>query len=600
MKQILGYLSLDGSPVPDIGSHGPSHTSSATDRCYLAAPTIHRQQGRTIAILGQPRIEGANGTSKDTGAQILDLYCQSGAALFAQLRGPYAVGIVDPKESLALLAIDRMGIETLSWAFEDDRLVFGTSPAGVADCLSRAPRINPQSLFNCMLTHVVTAPNTAYLGVNKLLAGTYLHLRAGRVELRRHWEPKFNRSANSARRLAYDVIPALNRAIERCSPDEHTGTFLSGGLDSSTVTGLLARNRKAPISAFSVGFGVDEYDEMSFARIASGAFGCDHHIYEVSADDIVDLIPRIAAAYDEPFGNSSAVPTYCCARLAKSNGIDHLLAGDGGDEIFAGNERYVRHRIFELYGRLPRWLRSNMAEPLAGVFDVETSLLPFRKFASYVRQARIPLPERFESWNLIYREGADNIFSAEFLAGIDPEHQLREYRKIWESCPSDDLLDRMLWYDWKFTLADNDLRKVARMCELAGVRVSFPMLDEELVELSMNVPSSAKIVGTELRAFFKDAVRDILPREIINKRKHGFGLPFGLWLKTSQRLQELVYDTLDSLSNRKIIREDFIDRVVTDHRAGHASYYGYAIWDMVMLEQWLQKQPDPAGSSLTS
>jgi asparagine synthase (glutamine-hydrolysing) len=149
----------------------------------------------------------------------------------------------------------------------------------------------------------------------------------------------------------------------------------------------------------------------------------------------------------------------------------------------------------------------------------------------------------------------------------------------------------MLWYDWKMTLSDNDLRKVSRMCEIAGVRVAYPMLDEDVIDLSIEVPSSAKISGTRLRAFFKDSVKDFLPEQIINKEKHGFGLPFGLWLKTHKPLQDLVYSTLASLRRRNILSQSFVDRVEREHRNGHASYYGYAIWDMVMLEHWLQRQP---------
>jgi asparagine synthase (glutamine-hydrolysing) len=160
-------------------------------------------------------------------------------------------------------------------------------------------------------------------------------------------------------------------------------------------------------------------------------------------------------------------------------------------------------------------------------------------------------------------------------------------RDIWRSCPSDDLLDRMLWYDWKFTLADNDLRKVSHMCELAGVRVSYPMLDEDFVAHSIKVPSREKISGHELRTFFKNAVRGFVPDRVINKEKHGFGLPFGVWLKDDQPLQEIVYGSLDSLRHRDIFDPTFLDRVVAEHKDGHASYYGSAIWDLVMLEQWL-------------
>jgi asparagine synthase (glutamine-hydrolysing) len=189
---------------------------------------------------------------------------------------------------------------------------------------------------------------------------------------------------------------------------------------------------------------------------------------------------------------------------------------------------------------------------------------------------------------MIYNEGASNVFDPEFLATVDPEDPVREMRATWNSCPSADLLDRMHWYDWKYTLADNDLRKVTRMCELAGVRVSFPMIDEGVIDLSLQVPSQAKIAGNQLRAFYKSAVRGFLPEAIINKTKHGFGLPFGVWLKTHKPLQELVYDSLASLKNRRYLSRSFIERAIAEHKDGEADYYGSAIWDMLMLEQWLR------------
>jgi asparagine synthase (glutamine-hydrolysing) len=317
-------------------------------------------------------------------------------------------------------------------------------------------------------------------------------------------------------------------------------------------------------------------------------------VYEVVPADIVDLLPTIAAAYDGPFGNSSAVPTFCCARFAKAAGMDHLLAGDGGDELFGGNARYVRHKVFETYRRLPRLLRTRLLEPLAAAINGRSMPSPVRKLVSYVEQARIPLPERFETWNLFYREGMASAFDPEFLASIDPERPMRTMREVWDSCPSADLLDRMLWYDWKFTLADNDLRKVSRMCELAGIEVSYPMLDEEVVDLSIKVSSGDKISGQELRSFFKRSMRGFLPEEILAKQKHGFGLPFGQWLKTHAPLQELVYDALTGLKQRAILSRGFIDRVADGHRAGHASYYGYPIWDMVILELWLETHGRPA------
>jgi asparagine synthase (glutamine-hydrolysing) len=582
MQPISGQIRLDF----------PGESSTEAE---LAAPVVCSSQGATFALRGQCRL-GDHSIKDEVGAsKVLEAYQQSGAAFLSDLRGPFALVITLPEEKKVLIAIDRMGIERLTWARQGDSLAVGTSAEHVARQLWTTPQIRPQAIFDFMLGHMIPSPYSIFEGVEKLGPAMAVEFTDGRAEPIHYWQPDFNRpSDTNIDDLAQSVRPTLLKAIEKTQPDAMTGSFLSGGLDSSTVTGLLAQANTASASAFSVGFGVAEFDEMEFADTASGHFSCQHHKYEVTADDIVEAIPKIAAAYDEPFGNSSAVPTYYCARLAKQHGVTHLLAGDGGDEIFGGNERYVRHRIFEIYAKIPRFLRTALLDPAARALDPETSLFPFRKFSSYVRQAQIPLPERFESWNLIYREGPERVFSKEFLGRIDPEAPLRHMTEVWDACPSADLLDHMLWYDWKFTLADNDIRKVSTMCELAGVRVSYPMLEEDFVDLSIRVPSNQKISGNELRSFFKNSVRDFLPEKIISKQKHGFGLPFGQWLKTHAELQDLVYTSIDTLPARGLFHAELLDRVTAEHREGHASYYGYAIWDLVMLEQWFQHHIAPA------
>ena len=580
--------SLSGQLRLDIARSGARRAPS------LSAPIICETDAGAVALAGKVRLGDRPVASAADAEHILRAYLQSGSAVLSSLTGPYAIVISSVAQQTVLAAVDRMGIGRLAWAWHDHALTVDASAESVAERAYGRATIEPQAMFDFMLGHMVPAPRTLFHGVQKLAPGTAIEVDADGARTVRHRQPDFGRPPGTdIAELRDAVLPTLTRAIERTAPDAATGAFLSGGLDSSTVAGLLTRVNPDSANAFSVGFGVAEFDEMAYADAASSHFGCRHFKYEVTADDIVAAIPKIAATYDEPFGNSSAVPTYYCAKLARDNGVTHLLAGDGGDEIFGGNERYVRHKVFEIYSKLPGFIRRGLLEPMARKLDPEASVFPLRKFASYVQQATIPLPERFESWNLIYREGPSRVFDTAFLDIVDPRAPLQHMADVWNACPSDDLLDRMLWYDWHFTLADSDIRKVSTMSALAGVDVSYPMLDEEFVDLSIRVPSGAKIVGQDLRKFFRDAVRDFLPRAVIQKQKHGFGLPFGQWLKTHGELQSLVYGSLDGLRERGIFDSAFISRVAEEHRDGHASYYGYAIWDLVMLEQWFRHHVAP-------
>ena len=587
MERLFGQLTLGSAPIPDrirplfdAGNFQPE--------LALQAPIVQRSEHGSVALKGSPRFTGDEGDRASMALRILSAYRDEGLKMLSRLRGPFALVIADPDRRRALIAIDQMGIERLAWGLSNERLAFGSSASHVATMLFATPAVNPQAIFDFTLCHMVPAPETAFIGVQKLLPGTAIEFNGTAVARHQYWQADFHRDRKAdVAKLCEAVLPTIRRAVEATRPDALTGSFLSGGLDSSTVTGLLASLQPAPAKAFSVGFGVEEFNELSFARAASSHFGCQLHEYEVTADDVVRSITQIATACDEPFGNSSAVPTLICLQLAKGHGMAHLLAGDGGDELFGGNERYLSQRVFELYAHLPVFLRRSILNPLARSLHPEHSVFPLRKFSSYVQQANTPLPERYESWNFIYRERSQKLFDEEFLERVDPEHPLREMRERWDSCPSSDLLDRMLWYDWKFTLADNDLRKVSQMSELAGVKVSYPMLDESVVALSLQVPSEVKIQGRELRSFFKKATRDFLPPEIIRKKKHGFGLPFGHWLKTNKELQDLVYGSLDSLGKRRIFVADFLERVAAEHKGGDPGYYGSAIWDLITLEQWL-------------
>lgn len=557
------------------------------------APVLENLPGGTVALAGSARLRSMTSGKDDLARSLLAAYRQRGSDFLSDIVGEFALVIRLHDENRTLIALDRMGVESFAWSLDGGILTLGTSAADVARHANpeHGASINQQTVFNFMLCHMVPAPDTVFENVRKLLPATALEFQDQRHREFRYWQPHFDRTSQFDETRARDqFLPTLEAAVKRTEPDRNTGSFLSGGLDSSTVTGLLGKVSAQPANAFSIGFGVAEFNELEYAKTASAHFGCKHQVYEVTADDVVQIIPKIASGVDEPFGNSSAVPTFTCARLASEHGITHLLAGDGGDELYGGNEHYNRHSIFEKFWRLPQPLRSHVLSPVADWLDPETSLYPLRKFSSYVRQARIRLPDRFESWNMIYREGPARVFSGDFLDAVDPDQPMELMRSVWSSCPGTDLLDKMLWYDWKYTLADNDLRKVMSMCKLAGIRVSFPMLDAEFVDLSVTVPSGVKIKNGNLRSFFKDAVRDFLPPAVVNKTKHGFGLPFGHWLKTHAALRDLVYDSIGTLRKRAIFHEAFLDRVLDEHKSGDAGYYGYAIWDLVMLEQWLAAQ----------
>jgi asparagine synthase (glutamine-hydrolysing) len=545
------------------------------------APSLLEQDDIIIAVRGSPSL---------LLPELLEAYRQRGLGLLQSLSGSFALAAVDRARRRALLAVDRMGIERMAYSVRSTGIVFSSSVAAVARCPTVGAALRSQALYEFLLLHMVPAPETVYDGVQKLRAGTCVVFDDGKVRTQRYWTPEFPQQADApVEALEEDLRTSLTLAVRDCRPDSATGAFLSGGLDSSTVAGLLGAVTARPPRTFSIGFGVEGYDELQYADIANRHFSAIASQYQVTPDDIVTAVPIIAAAFDEPFGNSSAVPTYCCARLAGDAGVNHLLAGDGGDELFGGNERYMRQRVFEAYWHLPAGLRRRAIEPVSRWIAPESRIMPLRKFRSYVDQARISLPERLESWNLIYRTDPDVMLEPEFRRAIDPRAPFAAMNEVYHGSGATTLLDRMQSFDWQYTLSDNDLRKVGVMCQAAGVRVSFPMLDQRVIDLSLRVPARIKLRGLKLRTFYKRAFDGFLPPAIIAKRKHGFGLPFGAWLKAHAGLADLVHGLLSDLKRRHIVRAAFVDDLIAGHRTGHASYFGYAIWDLAMLEAWLQQ-----------
>ncbi|WP_326540125.1 asparagine synthetase B family protein [Pseudorhodoferax sp.] len=488
-----------------------------------------------------------------------------------------------------LLAIDRFAMQTLCWRHDGGTVRYAPrADAWAGDGLA----LSRQSLFDYLYFHAIPSPQTIYEGVSRLEPAHLLLHHQGRTQLRRYWQPRFQPTARP------DLASLKQRfldAVEQGVRDELDGSlpacFLSGGTDSSTVAGMVAR-LAGGVDSFSIGFEAQGYDEMAYARIAAKHFGARHHEHYVTPDELVRHIPAVATHYDQPFGNSSALPAFCCAQVARQQGVTRMLAGDGGDELYGGNARYATQRVFGWYRQVPQPLRSGLLEPLflrrwAG------TLMPTRKVRSYIEQAREPMPARLQQYNLLLRLGPAEVLTPAFLSGIDSAEPLHHQQAVWAANPAADELNTALAYDWRYTLAESDLPKVRETCALAGVGVGFPMLAQALLDLSLELPADYKLKGMKLRWFFKESLRGFLPDEILTKSKHGFGLPFGHWALKHAGLGALATDSLNSLVRRGVVRADFIRPLLEQHLPAYPGYYGEMVWILMMLEQWLRgHEPD--------
>ncbi len=526
-------------------------------------------------------------SSKGAAETVANAYRKCGVGFTQHLTGCFSFILIDVEHRICIVGADRLSRYPIYWAKTGSGIVAASSACAILAHPDIDISISKQGIFNYVYSHIVPSPGSIYTGVNKLLAGHVLVVKDQEVTTVNYWQPNFKHATNHSFRQASTELRSILRqsVAKQLNGTVATGAFLSGGLDSSTVVGMLSEVAEDETNAFAIGFSAEGYDEMAYARITAKHFGVKLHEYYVTPEDVVDALPKVAASYDEPFGNSSALPAYFCAKFAKENGIERLLAGDGGDELFAGNERYAKQEIFESYFRLPRWIREGLLEPFARTLPGKSGLLS--KGKSYLRQANIPLPDRLQTYNFLHQHDKCELFTDDFLAEIDADIPLKYQRETYHRLDNASALKRMLFLDWQYTLADSDLRKVSHMCAIADIEVAYPMLDDTLIDFSCTIPDHWKLKRNRLRHFYKESLRGWLPDQTITKKKQGFGLPFGVWMQTHKPLRDLAYDNLSNLKKRNILKSDFIDNVVRLHQSVHAAYYGELVWILTVLELWL-------------
>jgi asparagine synthase (glutamine-hydrolysing) len=519
-------------------------------------------------------------------AQWIERYARCAEHAADDVEGAFAAAIVDLYKRRVLLFVDRFSIETLCYRASNGSLGFANRACDVPriDSVVRA-----QSIYDYLYFHVIPAPQTIFDSVRRVEAAHYVIVSEDDTHTSRYWTPSF--VEDDVRDLS-GRLRQFTRLVEDSVKEEahsqSTACFLSGGTDSSCVAGMLTRLFGVPAHAYSIGFEEHGYDEMAYARIAARHFGLVHHEYYLTPDDLVRGIPRVAASFDQPFGNSSVLPSYYCAARAKEDGFDRMLAGDGGDELFAGNSRYAMQKVLQTYQMLPTALRTAILEPAAKNWTLFRRTPGLRWIGGYIRHASVRLPDRFDTFKLLPNLGEQSLLEPDFLAMVHPERPLAQQRETWQAINARSLINRMLTYDWKYTLADNDLPKVRHATQLAGISVGYPFLSRALTDFSLLLPPRWKLKGLKLRWFFKEALRGFLPQEILRKKKHGFGLPFGHWMLRHARLRELAHDSLEAIGRRGIVRPQFTMELLTVRVPEAPGYYGEMVWLLVMLEQWLR------------
>ena len=570
---------------------------------YLAGTATIRVHGETVGLglygnIYNLKELGANDRTTDPFDCLLHLYLHDGMSFLSRLRGDFVIVVWDGREQIFCLATDRFRVHSLLYSQQGPHLVFASCMQALRACpLPLEWTINPEAIIDMTCNSVVPTPKSIFREVRKIPPGHVLRYQRGQVTLERYWDMNYLTSDLSPQDILIEKLhsgfqDAVNCRLGDELHGNYVGSFLSGGIDSSTITGILAQNCSWPIKSFSIGFDVPGYNEINYARMAAQAFKVEHYEYFVSPENTFDAIPLLLESFDEPFGNASAVPTYFCAKLAKEHGVDILFAGDGGDELFAGNERYATQRVFDYYKKIPSWFREHVLQPTVFFLANYLKVGLFHKGKKYIERANIPYPLRLSSWGLLEIIPMTDIFNDDLVKNLahqyNPDEMLYEH---YRRALAEDELDRQLYVDLKVAIGDNDVLKVTRMGQAAGVNVRFPFLDSRLAEFAATVPASLKMRGLKLRTFFKQAYAPLLPQAIQGKVKHGFGLPIPVWLRTDQRLNQVMRDAVlgPELAQRGFFQKKMLEYFVDQHQSDQTSFFGTVLWNIMMLELWMRR-----------
>jgi len=559
-------------------------------------PSRLRQRGRyTVAILGHPywRDDGLEDRRRVSGAAeaFIEALNRFGDQAPAETHGAFAAAWADEETGTLSLAIDRAGIQELYWRRLGDGTMAAANRCDLAGAAGgEAPAIDPVSLYNYLFYYCVPSPGTIFRTTNRLLPAEKLRFGENGTVSTKYWRMPYEQAAiRDPAEWHHALRETLSRAVARARENTEgtSGAFLSGGLDSSTIAGMLAELQPWT-KTVTIRFHEPGYDEGAYARLAAERFATEHHERYVLPEEVEPMMDRFAEVCDQPYGNTSAVAAYYCALAGREAGVETMIAGDGGDELFAGNERYLNVRRYDIYARIPPALRRYFFDPLLAPTVLDRFPI-LRKAHRLRRRYAMSLPERmFAEYHPFQTFRLDEVVSGELLSAMRVHDPVAVAEEAFNAAQGGDDLQAMMATDLKLTIADNDLVKVNRACALAGVEVRYPMLDTELMELAAQIPSDQMLAGGGLRGLFKDAMEDFLPEEILRKPKQGFGLPFKKWVGEHPSLREKVSDLLADLRGRGIFTDHYIDALQAACRSREETKLRGNAWDAAMLELWLQ------------
>ena len=527
-------------------------------------------------------------TNTDT-ETIVHLYEELGEDCVNKLRGMFAFAIWDQKKQQIFLARDRLGIKPLYYYYKNGKFLFGSEIKAILQDQTIQRDIDFKAMDEYFTYLYVRAPRTIFQGIQKLLPGHTLICNHNGVKVKKYWDlQNFDSCKLSEKELEERLYELLEESVRiRLMSDVPLGAFLSGGVDSSAIVAIMSRIMDSKVITSSIGFKETRFDETSYARMVARHLQTDHHEHIVMPD-AVNLISKLVWHFDEPFADSSAVPTYYVSKMTREN-VKVALSGDGGDENFAGYRNYYIDMQENRFRIGPDFIRKYIFGTLSSLYPQADYLPQFLRGKTFLRNLSFSPVEAYHNTKSIFnREFKEKLFSNDLkhkINGYDPIEVFREY---YHRPETNNHLSHLLYLDMKTYLVDDILTKVDRMSMANSLEVRVPLLDHKLVEFIATIPPNYKLKGKIGKYIFKETMAPYLPDDILKRKKWGFGVPVGTWLKNE--LREFAEGMLFSNKsmNRGFFNTECVRKIWTDHQNG-ARNHTHHLWSLLIFEIWHSK-----------
>ncbi|HSE30485.1 MAG TPA: asparagine synthase (glutamine-hydrolyzing) [Pyrinomonadaceae bacterium] len=573
------------SIIDVAGGHQPIHNQDRTAWIvYNGEIYNYLELRRKLEKLGHKFY-----TNSDTEA-IIHAYDEYGAECPKHLRGMFAFAIWDQRTQELLLARDRVGKKPLLYAQVNGQLVFGSEFIALLQHPDVSREIDPHAIDQYLTFMCVPAPLTAYKSIRKLEPGHTLRWRKGEIKTDRYWLPDFSHKLKISEEEAGErTIEILREAVRiRLMSEVPLGAFLSGGIDSSAVVALMSEESSERVKTFSIGFEEQDFSELHHARRVAEHIGADHHEFIVKPDAL-EVLPILVEHYGEPYADSSAVPTYYVSRETRKH-VTVALNGDGGDESFAGYQRYAAMSLAERYRKLPPLLREYVIRQAINLVPTsETRRSVVRSAKRFLKAASLPKVDRYMHWVSVFsRESKTSLYSDSFgqqTNGIDATNTIEPW---FTHANGAGVIDASMLADIMTYLPNDLLVKVDIASMAVSLEARSPFLDHHVIEFAASLPEKLKLRRLTTKYVLKRVLRRLLPDENLDRPKMGFGVPIGHWFRGKMQpfLREVVLS--EKALRRGLFRREAIERLIDDHVSSKRDH-SHQLWTLLMLELWFQR-----------